>query len=96
MNAAVQQAVQPDQAEPKPEQKDPAELFGWLQCQLLLELPVARFTGADLLRLSKGSIIATEHHHTSDIPLYANGTLIGWTEFEVIGDRLAVRVTELA
>jgi flagellar motor switch/type III secretory pathway protein FliN len=96
MSAVVQRVMEPKPVEAKPAEKDPAEVFGWLQCQLLLEVPVVRFTGADLLRLREGSIIETDCHHTGDIPLYANGVLIGWTEFEVIGDRLAVRITELA
>ena len=50
----------------------------------------------DLLRLNKGSIVETACPYTSDVPLRANGLLIGWTEFEVIGNRLAVRITELA
>jgi len=36
----------------------------------------------------------TACHHTSDVPLRVNELLIGWTEFEVVGDRLAVRISE--
>jgi flagellar motor switch/type III secretory pathway protein FliN len=61
-----------------------------------LEVPVVRFTIGDLLKLSKGSIVETACHHTSDVPLRVNQVLIAWTEFEVSGDRLAVRITELA
>jgi flagellar motor switch/type III secretory pathway protein FliN len=57
---------------------------------------VVRFTVADLLALAKGSIVETACHHTSDVPLRVNNLLIGWTEFEVVGDRLAVRITDLA
>jgi flagellar motor switch/type III secretory pathway protein FliN len=46
--------------------------------------------------LAKGSIVETACHHTSDVPLRVNQLLIGWTEFEVIGDRLAVRITDRA
>lgn len=76
--------------------RDPLEDFSWLPCSLTLELPVVRFTIADLLALKEGSIVETASHHTSDVPLRANGMLIGWTEFEVVGDRLAVRITEQA
>jgi flagellar motor switch/type III secretory pathway protein FliN len=31
-----------------------------------------------------------------DVPLRVNGNVIGWSEFEVVGDTLAVRLTELA
>ena len=52
------------------------------------------FTIADLLALKEGSIVETACHHTSDVPLRVNHLLIGWTEFEVVEDRLAVRITE--
>ena len=68
----------------------------WLPCTLSLEVPAVRFTIADLLALTKGSIIETACHHTSDVPLRVNKVLIGWTEFEVVGDRLAVRITDQA
>src|SRR5215469_6725612 len=74
--------------------RDPLEDFSWLPCSLTLEVPVVRFTVGDLLALQEGSIVETASHHTSDVPLRANGMLIGWTEFEVVGDRLAVRITE--
>ncbi|MGO9339053.1 MAG: FliM/FliN family flagellar motor switch protein [Terracidiphilus sp.] len=77
-------------------QNDPLDSIPWLPCTLSLELPVVRFTIADLLTLSKGSIVETACHHTSDVPLRVNQLLIGWTEFEVIGDRLAVRITDQA
>ena len=79
-----------------PSAKDPGKLLPWLPCTVSLVVPVVRFTIGDLLKLDRGSIVETACHHTSDIPLRANGQLIGWTEFEVIGNRLAVRVTELA
>ncbi len=67
-----------------------------LPLMLSLDVPVVRFTIGDLLKLSPGLIVETACHHTSDVPLRVNQVLIGWTEFEVSGDRLAVRITELA
>lgn len=66
----------------------------WLPCMLTLEIPVVRFTIRNLLELTKGSIVETACHHTSDVPLRVNELLIGWTEFEVIGEHLAVRITD--
>jgi flagellar motor switch/type III secretory pathway protein FliN len=57
---------------------------------------VVRFTIGYLLKLANGSIVQTATHHTSDVPLRVNQMLIGWTEFEVVGDRLAVRITDQA
>jgi len=79
-----------------PSPEDLLDTMPWLPCSLTLEIPVVRFTIADLLALTKGAVVETACHHTSDVPLRANKVLIGWTEFEVVGDRLAVRITDQA
>jgi flagellar motor switch/type III secretory pathway protein FliN len=100
MNTAVQM-LEANAAEPNVQVPVPAEVaqdlldtMPWLPCTLSLELPVVRFTIGDLLKLTKGSIVETATHHTSDVPLRVNQLLIGWTEFEAVGDRMAVRITE--
>lgn len=75
--------------------KDPQELLPWLPCSLALDIPVVNFTVAHLLALASGSIVETAFHQSNDLPLRVNGQLVGWTEFEVVGDRLAVRLTDL-
>lgn len=100
MSTAVQtpepNPVAPSASAPMPSGEDLLDTMPWLPCTLTLEVPVVRFTIADLLALSKGSIVETACHHTSDVPLRVNQVLIGWTEFEVIGERLAVRITDQA
>lgn len=96
MDAAVQPAKPVAAKDAAAVTKDPAAQFGWLPCQLSLDLPVSGFTVGNLLRLSKGSIVETASHHADDVPVRVNGLLIGWAEFEVIEDRLAIRITELA
>jgi flagellar motor switch/type III secretory pathway protein FliN len=78
------------------QERDPCEFFPWLPCTLALDLPVVKFTVGDLLRLANGSIVETGYHQSSDLPLRVNGQLVGWTEFEVVGERLAVRLTDLS
>ena len=77
-------------------EQDLLDTMPWLPCTLTLELPVRKLTIADLLKLAPGSIVETACHHTSDVPLRVNGLLIGWTEFDVIDERLAVRITDQA
>lgn len=96
MNAAAQVAKEQQSAPVVDARKDLAETFGWLPCQLSLEIPVVNFTVGDLFLLAKESIVETGCPSTGDIPLRANGLLIAWSEFEVIENRLAVRITELA
>lgn len=72
------------------------ERFDWLPCRLSLEIPVSEFTLGDLLRLQKGSVVPTKVPSTDEVPLSVNQQLIAWIQFEMIGDRLAARITELA
>jgi len=80
----------------KPQDRDPFEQLPWLPCTLALDIPVINFTVRDLLNLVPGTIVETAYHQSSDLPLKVNGQLVGWTEFEVVGDRLAVRLTDLS
>ncbi len=90
VNPAKPQVVEPAATT----ELDPLDSLPWLLCTLTLEVPVVRFTIADLLALKEGAIVETACHHTNDVPLRVNQLLIGWTEFEAVGDRLAVRITE--
>jgi flagellar motor switch/type III secretory pathway protein FliN len=71
------------------------ELLPWLPCTLGLEVPVVDFTVGFLLKLKPGSLVHTACHQSSDLPLNVNGVLMAWTEFEVVGERLAARITDL-
>lgn len=67
-----------------------------LPCDLIVELPLPNFDIADFLQLRAGSVIDADLRIGRDVPLRLNGVLIGWVEFEVMGNNLAVRLTELA
>jgi flagellar motor switch/type III secretory pathway protein FliN len=100
MSASIQSAeprpAELFQSELAANETDPFDRMPWLPCTLSVDVPVVQFTIADLLSLSRGSIVETACHQTSDVPLRINQLLVGWTEFEVIGDRLAVRITDQA
>jgi flagellar motor switch/type III secretory pathway protein FliN len=91
-------------APPNPEAGDAREIEEdgrWrpvldLPCELTVGLPLPGFKIADLLKLRPGSLIDAHWHVGHDVALRLNGTLIGWIEFEVVGNNLAVRLTELA
>jgi len=89
------QGAAPPKAESKPEipvRWADAEL---LPCHLSAEINVSQFTVRDLFRLEVDSVLDAGWNQSTDVPLKANSQLIGWVEFEVIGERLAVRITEL-
>jgi flagellar motor switch/type III secretory pathway protein FliN len=89
--AAVPVAVVP--AAPS---NDPWVRVDPLPCLLTIEISVPGFTVADLVNLEPGRVIATRWTVGQDVPLRINDALIAWSEFEVVQNRLAVRLTELA
>ena len=74
----------------------PVDVLPWLPCTLALDVAVVQFTVRALLDLAPGDILETSCHQSMDIPLRVNGLLLAWTEFEVVGERLAARITDLA
>lgn len=67
-----------------------------LPCLLSIEVPVPDFTVADLVSLEPGRLINTRWTVGEDVPLRVNGGLIAWSEFEIVSNHIAVRLTELA
>jgi flagellar motor switch/type III secretory pathway protein FliN len=66
-----------------------------LPCELVVDLPLPGFQISDFLKLRPGSVINAHWRMGQDVPLHLNGMLMGWGEFEVMGNNLAVRLTEL-
>ena len=67
-----------------------------LPCVLSVDVPLKDFAVRDLLQLEPGSIVESKNVNGADLPIFVNSRLIGWAEFEVVGQRLAIRLTELA
>jgi flagellar motor switch/type III secretory pathway protein FliN len=67
-----------------------------LPCDVAISLPAPGLRVRDLLGLAPGFLVRTTAPVSADVPLWVNGRLIAWCEFEVVHDRLGVRVTELA
>lgn len=66
-----------------------------LPCTVSVEIPLAAFTVKDLLNLEPQMVISSEWATTSNLPLRVNGEAVAWCEFEVLGNQLAIRLTEL-
>ena len=66
-----------------------------LPCRLSVEVPIPQFTVRKLLELAPGVILDTHYEEGSHVPVLVNGEMIGWGEFDVVDETLAVRLTEL-
>jgi len=83
-----------------PQNSTVADPDGWAQvlplpCRLTVDVPLPGFTVSDVLRLQRSSVINSHWRVGADVPLRLNGELIARGEFEVVGNNLAVRLTEL-
>jgi flagellar motor switch/type III secretory pathway protein FliN len=75
--------------------RDEMKRYGWLPCHITVEIAAVGLRVSDLLNLQPGAIVATAVQQGIDLPLRCNGEVIGYGEFEVIGNKLAVRIREL-
>ena len=66
-----------------------------LPMQLDVIVPVPGFRVQDLLALERGSVLESRWSHAEDVPVWCGGVQLVWSEFEVVDQRLAVRVTRL-
>jgi flagellar motor switch/type III secretory pathway protein FliN len=85
-------------AQPKPEIAllDPWARVEAVPCLLSIEIGVPGFTVGDLVVLEAGRLIDTRWTVGADVPLLVNGELVAWSEFEIVNNHVAVRLTELA
>jgi len=66
-----------------------------LPLQLDVRIPLPDFRISDLVGLAPGRVVASEWPSSDDVPLTCGDVHLVWTEFEVVDQTLAVRVTRL-
>jgi len=68
------------------------------ELSMTLESVIAlrEFKVRDLLRLEVGQVVESLCADTDDVPVKVGQVQLGWSEFEVVEQRLAVRLTRLA
>lgn len=82
--------------EPLPDGEKRDARLDRLPMQLDVLVKVHSFRVQDLLSMEKGTVIETVHEHTQDVPVGCGGALLMWSEFELLDQQLAVRITRLA
>ena len=94
--ATAQVAPISTEIEPLENLRNVTEAFYWLPCSATAEIAVPGFTVGDLLGLRKGMVVQTLSAVTNSIPVRVNNIPLGSGQFEVVGERLAIRITEFA
>ena len=85
----------PCEVPPFPEPLPEDSPLAGLPVQLDVTVPIPRFRVQDLLALEKGSILESRWIPGDDVPVWCGGVQLMWTEFELVDQKLAVRVTRL-
>ncbi|MBT9330297.1 FliM/FliN family flagellar motor C-terminal domain-containing protein [Paracidobacterium acidisoli] len=73
----------------------PESVLSRLPVQMDVLVPVPGFRVEDLLALEKGRVLETVWASGDDLPVRGGGVQLVWSEFEVVEQKLAVRVTRL-
>jgi flagellar motor switch protein FliN/FliY len=78
------------------EERQDWPLLSRLPMRLTAGIPLARFKVRDLLALKQGQLLSSAWTSTDDVPLRIGSVQLSWSEFEVVEQRMAVRLTRLA
>jgi flagellar motor switch/type III secretory pathway protein FliN len=71
------------------------EILSQLKVSLRAAVALNRFRVRDLLALKEGQVIESLSPDTDDVSVMVGQVRLGWSEFEVMEQRMAVRLTRL-
>ena len=63
---------------------------------LAAQVPLTGFKVRDLLQLEEGQLVRSEWSTAEDIPVKIGRVQLAWSEFEVVEESMAMRLTRLA
>jgi flagellar motor switch/type III secretory pathway protein FliN len=72
------------------------EILSQLRVRLRVAVALNRFRVRDLLTLKEGQVFESLSPDTDDVTLLVGQVQLGWSEFEVLDQRMAVRMTRLS
>jgi flagellar motor switch/type III secretory pathway protein FliN len=72
------------------------EILSQLKVSLRAAVALNRFRVRDLLALKEGQVFESLSPNSEDVVVMVGQMQLGWSEFEVMEQRLAVRLTRLA
>ena len=66
-----------------------------LRVTIRVGIALNRFRVRDLLTLKEGQVFESLSPSTDDVPVRVGQKQLGWSEFEVLGQRMSLRLTRL-
>jgi flagellar motor switch/type III secretory pathway protein FliN len=67
-----------------------------VSARVSVEVPIVGLSVRELFRLERGSVVTSAQLSTANVPVLIGGKLVAYGEFQVVGEKLAMRVAELA
>lgn len=80
---------------PRIEEHPAWEKLAQLRVTMRVGVALNRFKVRDLLSLKEGQVFESVSPDTEDVPLMVGQIQVGWSEFEVLEQRMALRLTRL-
>lgn len=71
-------------------------LIARIPMRLIAAIPLPDFRVKDLVGLKPGQMLRSAWLSTDDVPLKIGSVQLSWSEFEVVEQRMAIRLTRLA
>ena len=71
-------------------------LLSRIPMRLIAGIPLPNFRVKDLVGLKPGQMLSSTWLSTDDVPLKIGSVQLSWSEFEVVEQRMAIRLTRLA
>ena len=71
-------------------------LLSRIPMRLIAGIPLPNFRVKDLVGLKAGQLVGSNWPSTDDVPLKIGSVQLSWSEFEVVEQQMAIRLTRLA
>ena len=71
-------------------------LLSRIPMRLIAGIPLPNIRVKDLIGLKPGQVLSSKWLSTDDVPLKIGDVHLSWSEFEVVEQRMAIRLTRLA
>ena len=80
---------------PRIEEHPSWKTFAQLRVTMRAGVALNRFKVRDLLSLKEGQVFESLSPDTENVPLMVGQVQLGWSEFEIVDQRMALRLTRL-